>query len=144
MEMRNRRNDISDKMKANERRQKTLTEHIKQAEYYLQFREIYKQYKQQKPNKQETFKENHSREIILFETAEVYLKRHMNGHKTLPIKTWKLEASKLKTEKNILYQQFTLLREEVREVEIIQRNVEQLMVDSEQERKIVKDKAMER
>jgi len=51
----------------------------------------------------------------------------MNGHTSLPIKTWKAEVAQLTAEKNRLYQDFYKLRDEVREVEIIKRNMEQVI-----------------
>jgi tRNA G18 (ribose-2'-O)-methylase SpoU len=117
--------EISEKLKANERRLKTLDKHIEQAQYFLEFKAIYKQYKQQKPKKQEAFREAHRREITLYEVAERYLDKHMNGHvfsaKTL--KAWKLEKSTLTAERDGVYREYVALREEMKLVETIKRNV---------------------
>ena len=98
--------DINDKLKPIERRLKALDEHIQQAEYYLEFRAIHKEYKQQKPKKQDAFCESNRRELSLYESAERYLKGVMNGKTTLPIKTWKAERAKLLADKKPLYQEY--------------------------------------
>ena len=46
---------IAEKLKPIDRRLKTLNDHISNAEKYLQYRSIYKQYKQQKPKNHEAF-----------------------------------------------------------------------------------------
>jgi len=127
MDMHGQRSAISDKISKIERRLKTLDEHIRQSETYLKHKALYKQYQQLKPNKREAFDNIHSSEIILYEAAEKYLKAHMNGKTTLPIKAWKDEASKLTAEKNVLYKDFYKLRDEVHDVEIIRYNAERVM-----------------
>jgi hypothetical protein len=39
------------------RRSGTLDKHIEQGQYYLEFKAVYEKYKQQKPKKQEDFRE---------------------------------------------------------------------------------------
>ena len=73
-------------MKPVERRLKTLDEHIRQADVYLQYKAVYAQCQQQNPKNQVIFAEKHRAEIILFESAERYLKGVMNGRTTLPVK----------------------------------------------------------
>jgi len=48
----------------------------------------------------------------------------MNGKTSLPIKAWKSEAARLTIEKDNLHGEFYRLKEEVKEVETIRRNVE--------------------
>jgi hypothetical protein len=140
--MRSQFDAVSGKIKSREKRLKTLAEHIRQAETYLKHKAVYQQFKQQKPGKQDAFYQSHSSEIILYESAERYLKQNMNGNSTLPIKAWKSEAERLTAEKDTLYQEFYRLKEEVREVEIIRRNVERAVQD-EQNRGIPKEKGTE-
>jgi len=137
-EMRSQFDAVSSKIKSGEKRLKTLTEHIRQAETYLKHKAVYQKYKQQKSGKQDAFYQNYSSEIILYESAECYLKQNMNGNTTLPIKAWKAETEKLTAKKDELYQEFYRLKEEVREVEIIRRNVERA-VHNEQNREISKN-----
>ena len=46
---------IAEELKPIDRRLKTLDEHISNAEKYFQYRDIYRQYKQQKPKKQKAY-----------------------------------------------------------------------------------------
>ncbi|MCL2774633.1 MAG: hypothetical protein FWD71_15000 [Oscillospiraceae bacterium] len=125
-EMYERQNGLRENLKPIERRLKALQEHIRQAEYYTQFKDIYKKYKQQNPKNQEDFIENNRAEITLYEASKKYLDAHFNGH-SLPLKDWKSELAKLTAEQNVLYREYTLLRYETREVELIKRNVENIL-----------------
>ena len=118
---------IGDKLKPIERRLKTLDEHIKQAEMYFEHRDIYNQYTQQKPKKQNAFYEVHRREITLFESAKSYLTAHMNGKTTIPTKSWKAEREKLIAEKQSLTRDYYALKNEVAEAEKIRRGVYDIM-----------------
>ena len=102
---------------------KTLDEHISNAEKYFQYRDIYRKYKQQKPKKQEAFYESHRMELTHYEAAERYLNAVMNGKTGIPLKAWKTERDKLNGEKKQLTGQYYALKDEVKEVEQIRRNV---------------------
>jgi hypothetical protein len=144
-EMRQQFNEVSEKLKANERRQKTLDKHIEQGGYYLECKGIYEKYLQQKPKHQEVFREAHRREITLYETAERYLNQHMNGHvfsvKTL--KSWKSEQSTLTSDREPLYNKYTALREETQKVETIKRTVEAIIHEETQERQLSRSQGIE-
>lgn len=118
---------IAEKLKPIDRRLKTLDEHISNAEKYFQYRDIYRKYKQQKPKKQEAFYESHRMELIHYEAAERYLNAVMNGKTGIPLKAWKAERDKLNGEKKLLTQQYYALKDEVKEVEQIRRNVYSVM-----------------
>ena len=95
--------------------------------YYLEHREIYMQYRQiRRPKKQAAFREQHYTEIALFESANRYIGQHLSGQ-TPPLHSWEEERAKLLTERAALNGQYTALKEEVREAEIVKRNVERLM-----------------
>ncbi len=125
---------MREKLKPVERRLKTLDEHIRQADYYTEFKGIYKQYQQKKSNKREAFYESHRRELTLYEAADRYLKGVMNGHTTMPVKTWKAEQTKLTAEKEALSREYGLLKDETREVEQIRRSVEALLREDRQDK----------
>lgn len=118
---------ISAKLKPIDRRLKTLDEHIANAERYMQYRDIHKQYKQQKPKKQEAFYEARRMELTHYEAAERYLNGVMNGKATLPIKTWKTERDKLKAERQQLSHRYYALKDEVKEVDQIRKSVYNIM-----------------
>lgn len=128
-------NAISKNLKDADRRLTTLDKHIEQAQYFLEFKDIYKKYQQQKPKHQEDFREAYRREITLYEAAERYLNKHMNSHsfsvKTL--KEWKSEKTTLNVERSGFYREYTALREETQKVETIKRNVEQIIREESRE-----------
>ena len=114
---------ISEKLKSTDRRLKNLDEHISNAEKYFQYRDIFRKYKQQKPKKQEAFYESHRMELTHYEAAERYLNAVMNGKTSIPLKAWKAERDKLNDKKKGLTRQYYALKDEVKEVEQIRRNV---------------------
>ena len=118
---------IAEKLKPIDRRLKTLDEHISNAEKYFQYRDIYRKYKQQKPKKQEAFYESHRMELTHYEAAERYLNAVMNGKTSIPLKSWKAEHDKLNGEKKELTRQYYALKDEVKEVEQIRRNVYRIL-----------------
>jgi len=117
--------DVSDSLKKIDRRQKTLAEHIRQADNYFEHRELYRQYKQVKPKHQADFYERNRTGLALYEAAAQYLKDVMNGHTTIPTGKWKKEVTQLATEQGSLRQQYDQLKEEVRDAEVIRHCVEQ-------------------
>jgi MobA/MobL family. len=113
--------DIREKMKPIERRLATLNEHLLQAGNYKENKAICKQYYTLPPKKQPAFYNEHTSEIILFESAQRYLKAHLNGYSKIPTAQWKAEHKNLTVEKEILYHEFKQQKEEARQVEVIQR-----------------------
>ena len=98
-------------LKDTEKRIDDNTKLIDQAEKYLKHKDIYKAYTKLKKSKQEDFYNEHSAELILFESAKKYLKEHLGESKTLNISKWKSEVIALKKEKNSLYNQILEIRE---------------------------------
>ena len=89
------------------------TQLIDQSEKYLKYKDIYKAYTKTKKSKQENFYNEHTAELILFESAKKYLKEQLGESKTLAISKWKSEVANLKKEKKSLYNQILEIREEV-------------------------------
>lgn len=137
--MHKRQADLRDKLKPVERRLKTLDDHIRQADYFQQFKNIHKQYQQQKPGKRDDFYESRRQELTLYEAADRYLKAVMNGKPGLPVKEWKAERDKLTAEKKRFYSEYTVLKDEIREVEQIRRGVEALLREGAQVRERLRD-----
>ncbi|HEL0016981.1 TPA: hypothetical protein TVS33_002069 [Streptococcus equi subsp. zooepidemicus] len=106
---------------------------IDQAEKYLKHKDTYKAYTKLKKNKQEYFYNEHTAEIILFESAKKYLKEHLGESKNLAISKWKSEVDTLKKEKKSLYNQILEIREEVGQAEKVKTCIEQLQ---EQEKRL--------
>ena len=106
---------------------------IDQSEKYLKHKDIYKAYTKLKKSKQEDFYNEHTAEIILFESARKYLKEHLGESKTLNISQWKTEITSLKKEKKSLYSQILEIREEVEKAERVKTCIGQLQ---EQEKRL--------
>ena len=98
---------------------------IDHAEKYLKHKDTYTAYTKLKKNKQDTFYNEHTAEIILFESAKKYLKENLGESKTLNISKWKSEVANMKKEKNSLYNQILKIREEVEQAEKIKTCIEQ-------------------
>lgn len=108
------------------------TQLIDQAEKYLKYKDTYKAYTKLKKNKQDTFYNEHTAEIILFESAKKYLKEHLGESKILNVSKWKSEIGTLRKEKNNLYNQILEIREEVEQAEKVKNCIEQLQVQEKQ------------
>jgi len=100
---------------------------IDHAEKYLKHKDTYTAYTKLKKNKQDTFYNEHTAEIILFESAKKYLKEHLGENKTLNISKWKSEVTAFKKEKDSLYSQIIDIRKEVEQAESVRSCVEKLL-----------------
>lgn len=127
-------------IKGTEKKTNDSVQLIDQAEKYLKHKDIYKTYTKIKKSKQEDFYNEHTAEIILFESARKYLKEHLGESKTLAISKWKSEVTTLKKEKNSLYNQILEIREEVGQAEKVKTCIEQLQ---EQEKRLTQVKKQE-
>ena len=103
---------------------------IDHAEKYLKHKDTYKAYTKLKKNKQDTFYNEHTAEIILFESAKKYLKEHLGESKTLNISKWKSEIGTLRKEKDTLYSQITDIRKEVEQAESVRSCIENLLTEN--------------
>ncbi|WP_347162127.1 MobA/MobL family protein, partial [Peptostreptococcus anaerobius] len=113
-------------LKDTEKKIDEKTQLIDQSEKYLKYKDTYKAYIKTKKSKQEDFYNEHTAELILFESAKKHLKEHLGESKTLAISKWKSEVSTLKKEKKSLYGQILEIREEVEQAEKVKTCIEQL------------------
>ena len=113
-------------LKDTEKKIDDKTKLIDQAEKYLNHKDTYKAYTKLKKNKQDIFYNEHTAEIILFESAKKYLKEHLGESKTLNISKWKSEVITLRKEKDSLYSQIIDLRKEVEQAEKVKICIETL------------------
>jgi len=120
---------IRNKLKPIERRLNVLHEHIKQAEFYHKYSEMHKIYKQQPTKKQEAFFEANRAELMLYQSAERYFKEHLNGRNKIPLTSWQNELIKLNSDKSKLYHEYNSLKEQVKEVEQIKRQIESILCE---------------
>ncbi len=127
-------------IKDTEKKTNDKVELIDQAEKYLKHKDTYKAYTKLKKSKQEDFYNEHTAEIILFESAKKYLKEHLGESKTLNISKWKSEIGTLRKEKDTLYSQIIDIRKEVKQAEKVKTCIEQLQ---EQEKRLTQVKRNE-
>ena len=92
----------------------------------MKHKDTYTAYTKLKKNKQDTFYNEHTAEIILFESAKKYLKEHLGENKTLNISKWKSEVITLRKEKDSLYSQIIDIRKEVEQAEKVKNCIEKL------------------
>ena len=98
----------------------------------MKHKDTYKVYTKLKKNKQDTFYNEHTAEIILFESAKKYLKEHLGESKTINISKWKSEVITLRKEKDTLYSQIIDMRKEVERAEKVKICIEWLQEHSKQ------------
>jgi hypothetical protein len=125
-EFHGRLSDMREILKPIERRLKTLDEHIKQAGIITKHGAVYKKYNAQKQKDREAFMKSHHAEIILYEAADRYMKKNLNGRTQIPMKAWQSERMKLTTEKSSLNVKYQSLKDEIRDVEIVRKYAEQI------------------
>ena len=80
---------------------------------------------QTKPKKQDAFFESHRAALILYQSAERYLKEHLGKDNALKLKAWKAEVADLTQKKSRLYGSLQTLKAEVQEAEAVKKCVEQ-------------------
>ena len=132
-DLRDKNYKITRALKDTEKKIDEKTQLIDQSEKYLKYKDIYKAYTKTKKSKQEDFYNEHTAELILFESAKKHLKNHLGESKTLAISKWKSELATLKKEKKSLYNQILEIREEVAQAEKVKTCIEQLQ---EQEKRL--------
>ena len=96
----------------------------------MKHKDTYKAYTKLKKSKQEDFYNEHTAEIILFESAKKYLKDYLGESKSLTISKWKSEVTALKKEKDSLYSQIIDLRKEVEQAESVRSCIEKLQQEN--------------
>lgn len=112
-------------LKATENKLSDLSEKLKQAEIYRKYRLVYKEYSAQKPKKKENFYNDHTAELILYDSAVRFLKRNFN-HGKLPVAEWRAQIEELTPKKKSLYADMYKLRDEVKTVEDIKKQLDSI------------------
>ena len=96
----------------------------------MKYKDTYKAYIKTKKSRQDTFYNEYTAEIILFESAKKYLKEHLGENKTLNISKWKAEIGTLRKEKDTLYSRITDIRKEVEQAESVRSCIEKLLQEN--------------
>ena len=154
------RYDLANTIKAQERRLSTLNRHLEQVDIFNQHKAVYKKYKSLAPKKdtaalnslnpftrskaakdyeaavkkQATFYEKHAGEIEQHEAALTYLKENLNGHGKIPEKDWRAQRESLLAERYAHCDEYYKLREDIKSVETLRRGADNLMRDITPER----------
>jgi ribosomal protein L14E/L6E/L27E len=76
---------------------------------------------------QQAFYETQRMELTHYEAAERYLNDVMNGKTGIPTKAWEAEQKRLTAEREQLSRRYSTLKDEVKEVEQIRRNVDNIL-----------------
>ncbi|GHU55971.1 hypothetical protein AGMMS49975_18540 [Clostridia bacterium] len=139
---------LGERLNKIDRRLKTLDEHIRHVDnfkkyrgYKAQYEKLYAEYKtaqrstglfakgkaQKALDAANEYVRSYSLEVGQFETADKYLHDVLQGHfdpKKFPVAKWKDEQEKLKSERGGLSREYAVLKEKVREVEVIRKYAE--------------------
>ncbi len=116
--------DLSDRIKAAESRMKEINELRTQIINYSKTRSVYVAYR--KAGYSKKFLAEHEPEILLHKTAKKAFDEM--GIKKLPtIKSLGAEYAELVAEKKKLYKEYTAVRQEMRELQTVQANVEKIL-----------------
>lgn len=136
---------VRHELRNTEQRMSELDKLIGHAETYMQHKAVALEYRQLKPRKQPKFRLKHEAKLLLFESAEQYLKQHVDGA-AYSVSEWKNEREKLAAATDGLYQRYHGLQEEAKHIEAVQRTVNAIMRQPKKERAIHKkrDRGMER
>ena len=102
---------------------------------------IHKQLAKVKPEKREQFEQRHSRELILYDAADRYLKELKDSGEAITPKAWQREIDQLTAGKQTDTLAMKSMREDLKAVERLRKTAEQL---SRQERDKPHDREPER
>lgn len=125
--MKKRCRSINSQVKHTEKLIHERKELVTQSENYLKYRPTYKEYKQTNPRKRDDYYNQHTTALVLYQTAERYLKEHLGENTALYPVQWKEEAVELTLQKKKLYHELCGLRAEVQEAEAVKQCVEQML-----------------
>ena len=131
-DMNSRYYDLRGKIVKAERRIATLTERGEMWEQYNQYKSIHKQLAKVKPEKREQFEQRHSRELILYDAADRYLKELKDSGEGIIPKAWQREIDQLTAGKQTDTLAMKAMREDLKAAERLRKTADQL---SRQERK---------
>ena len=109
-----------------ERRIAALNEKAEMWAQYRKYRPIRKQLDRVQPDKQELFRERHSRELILYDAAEHFLQELKTGGEAVTPKEWKSEIASLTAQKDSKYTEMRAMREEIKAAEQLKKTAERL------------------
>jgi len=127
---------LRDQLKPIERRLKTLDEYLRQAGILEKHCQIYRKYLYLNPKLRDAFYEAHRAELMLYQSADRYMKEHLKGLTVIPDQDWQDERNKLVKKQTSLISTYQKLKTEIRSMESIHQFAEKL--DSEKKQNMIK------
>ena len=120
---------VSEQIKGTEKRMNDTALLMKHTTIYDELKPVYSKYRKTKDKA--AFAEQHRRELTLFESAAKKLK----GRRTQPLDELRQAADGLAQQKKELYGEYKKLKQQAAEMDVIRRNVEQLLNISKENEK---------
>jgi hypothetical protein len=110
------------------RRLPVLTEHLKHADNYGKYRDVYWHWHclKEGTSAEKKYYKNHSGEITEWIDAHKYFTRVMNGNKTLPLDDWKREFADKTAQRDRLLAESQKINAELKNAEAIKRLAERV------------------
>ena len=121
LEVQNQTNDVRKSLRNTEQQLKNVNEQIHYTGQYLANKSIYSQYLKSKNKKR--FRQEHSSEIVLYETARKILKENSDDGKLPSLKVLKAKKERLFLLKNSQYESYRHLQNHQKELKTICTNV---------------------
>ena len=118
--------DLRGKIVKAERRIAVLTERGEMWAQYNKYKTVHKQFARVKPEKRELFEQRHSRELILYDAAGLYLKELKDSGEEITPKAWQREIDLLTAQKQVDTIDMKAMREELKAVERLRKAAAQL------------------
>lgn len=117
--------DVRKSLRSTEQQLKKINEQIHYTGQYLANKNIYSQYLKSKNKRQ--FRQEHSSEIALYESARKILKGNSSGNKLPSMKILKAEKERLSALKNSQYEAYQNLQRYQKELKTVCANVDMIL-----------------
>ena len=101
-------------------------------------RGVFQKYNQLSEKKRDAFYDKHAEQTQSYQDAKKYFDAVMNGRTKLPIKKWQAEQRDLLAEKYLLCEEYYGLKDEVKSVEVLRKELERLLREENFERQPTK------
>ena len=132
---------LRERLKPIEKRLKVLDEHLKQAEIRKKNKPFHDEYKVLSERKQKKYWTEHKAELMMYKSANDYLKNHRNAEGKIPVATWTKERGALIAEKNEIGKSVMSTMEQMKQIDRIRKGAREMLVS---EKRKTRDRGMER
>jgi len=121
--------ELSNTIKAKERRISKLNDHLENVDIYNRFITIHKKYQSLDIKKRDAYKQKYTDELAQFDLAHAYIKTHLHGRTNIPKEAWSDERKTLLSERLPLVEEYYSLKEDVKSIETLRRRAEGMMTE---------------